>query len=211
MKTEVIKWSLGVEEQCSWLSLNTGNGWIMLLFITVTLWVCTTLANESPTPVYNRYPCMQSDNAQAYISFLSKHVRADAPKTLGQNEWQAFIQQIETCDRLVQSFLPFSDKHRVDNVCSSSGGKTHHDNMCISTQEFGFTTVHLGNNCIVKQVTPERKHIILACDEVKGDCLPVHFKANRNNVKPKPKSPDCKNPKYRNHTEFAYQLQAFSH
>ncbi|KAL6489587.1 hypothetical protein MHYP_G00033280 [Metynnis hypsauchen] len=107
---------------------------MMLLFITVTLRVCTTLASKSLALEYNPYPCMHSDNASAYNSFLSKHVCSDAPKTLDQKEWQAFIKQIGTCDRPVQSFLPYSDKQSVDNVCSSSGGKTHHDNMCISKQ-----------------------------------------------------------------------------
>ncbi|KAL7875286.1 hypothetical protein SRHO_G00062560 [Serrasalmus rhombeus] len=176
----------------------------MLLVITVALWVCTTLASKSLALEYNPYPCMPSQNPNAYNSFLRKHVRSDAPKTLDQNEWQAFIQQIGTCDRPVQSFLPYSDKQRVDNVCSTSGVKKNDGNMCISKQEFGFITVKVDNNCKVKSVIKETKYIILGCDEVHGDCLPVHFEANKNNAKPNLKNPDCKNPKFGNHTEFAH-------
>ncbi|KAI4893210.1 hypothetical protein NFI96_030938, partial [Prochilodus magdalenae] len=176
--------------------------WTMWFYFAVTVWVSTSLANQP----HNRFPCMPSSKPNAYDAFLSKHVRSDAPTTLDQNQWQAFIRQIGTCQRPVQSFLPYSDKQRVDRVCSSSGGKTFSENLCISDQEFTFTTVHVDNNCVVRQVVPETKYIILGCDELQGQCRPVHFEANKNNTGPDPESPDCTNPGDSNHAETAHGL-----
>ncbi|XP_026855042.2 uncharacterized protein LOC113570681 [Electrophorus electricus] len=174
----------------------------MLVYILV-LCFCASLASKLDYSVNNQHPCMYSDKIHAYKDFLSKHVRADAPTTLDQNKWQAFIQNIGTCNRPIQSFLPFTQKQEVDNVCSASGGKVYSGNLCISRQEFTFTTVYVDNNCILRKVISERKYIILACDELQGYCRPVHFEANPGNVGPNPLWLDCKQPKVQSFEEFA--------
>lgn len=169
---------------------------IMFFFIVTVL-----LANNLPTDSENYtenyfFPCMYSGKTDAYEKFLNKHVRSDAPKTLDQNQWQAFIRQIGTCERPVQSFIPYSQKQQVDNVCSPSGGKTYSDSsdLCVSKQEFTFTTVFVDNNCIVYKVILETKYLLLACNEILGYCCPVHFQPNPNNIGPDNRNPDCKNP-----------------
>ncbi|MCI4374638.1 hypothetical protein PGIGA_G00008330 [Pangasianodon gigas] len=152
-------------------------------------------------------PCTDSAKTDAYERFLNKHVRPDTPKTLDQNEWQAFIRRIGTCNRPVQSFIPFAQKQRVANICSPSGGKTYINNLCVSKQEFTFTTVNVDNNCIVRSVISETKYLLLACDNVQGYCLPVHFEPNPNNDGPDNKNPDCKNPyqnQAQNQAQFAH-------
>ncbi|GAA6087684.1 uncharacterized protein LOC113644163 [Tachysurus ichikawai] len=149
----------------------------------------------------NISPCMYSSKTGAYEAFLTKHVRSDAPETLDQNQWQAFIRQVGMCNRPVQSFIPYALKQQVDNVCSPSGGKTYMYNLCVSKQEFNFITVYVDNNCVVTRVMPEKKYLLLACDEIEHYCRPVHFQINPNNDGPDDKNPDCKN-LYQNQAQF---------
>lgn len=150
----------------------------------------------------NLFPCMYSSKTGAYDTFLQKHVRSDAPDTLDQNRWQAFIRQIGTCSRPVQSFIPYSQKQQVDNICSPSGGKTYMNNLCVSKEQFEFTTVFVDNNCVVTRATRERKYLLLACDEIQNYCRPVHFEFNKNNDGPDDKNPDCKNTKTQNQAQL---------
>lgn len=174
----------------------------MFYYIVSVLFIWILLANKLAAGFY---PCMQSGKTDAYEKFLNKHVRSDVPKSLDQNQWQAFIRQIGTCDRPVQSFIPFTQKQEVDNICSPSGGKTYASDLCVSKQEFTFTTVLVDNNCIVYRVMPEKKYLLLACNEIKGherSCLPVHFQWNPNNIGPDNRNPDCKNPYHQNLRDF---------
>lgn len=154
----------------------------------------TLLANKLATSFSQKsfFPCVYSARTEAYQEFLFKHVRPDAPKTLDQNQWQAFIKQIGTCFRPVQSFISYTLKQQVDNICSPSGGKIYIDNLCVSKQEFSFTTVFVDNNCVVYRVLPEKKYLILACNKIQNYCLPVHFQPNSHNDGPDDKNPDCK-------------------
>lgn len=92
----------------------------MFFYIVSVSFFCVLLANKLTTTSseFNPYPCMYSAETDAYKTFLNKHVRPDAPETLDQNQWQAFIKNIGTCDRPIQSFIPFAQKQQVDNVCS---------------------------------------------------------------------------------------------
>ncbi|KAI5628645.1 hypothetical protein C0J50_12784 [Silurus asotus] len=143
---------------------------------------------------------MPSDRTDAYNEFLYKHVNSDAPQSLDQKQWQAFITKTNTCDRPVQSFIPYDQKQPVDEICSPSGGKTFSNqrDLCVSKQEFNFTTVYMGKNCTVKRVISENKYLLLACNEIQDQCLPVHFEPNKNNSGPDNNMPDCKNPNSQN-------------
>ncbi|KAI5618309.1 hypothetical protein C0J50_22291 [Silurus asotus] len=161
----------------------------MHFYILSVLLFGALLANELPA---DSFPCMHSDRTDAYDKFLYKHVRSDAPQSLDQNKWQAFIKKIKTCNRRVQSFIPHNQKQPVENICSS-GGKTFSNqrDLCVSKQEFNFTTVSVNNNCIVTRVISETKYLLLACNEIRGRCLPVHFEPNNNNSGPDNNMPDC--------------------
>lgn len=165
----------------------------MFFYIRPVLFLWAVLANK-PTPCFSVksfYPCNNTSKLDSYTQFLYNHVHSGTPETLDQNKWQAFIKKIGTCNRTTQSFIPFDRKEQVNNVCSPSGGKAYDRNLCISKQTFFFTTVSLDNNCVVKRVINERKHLILACNNVDNLCRPVHFEANPNDVGPDDKNPDC--------------------
>ncbi|XP_036452048.1 uncharacterized protein LOC118825510 [Colossoma macropomum] len=179
----------------------------MLFYIMVVLCVSSSLADEYENLEHNPHPCMKSKKKHACERFLFKHVNEDAPTTLDQNQWQNFIRNvIQTCDRPVQSFLPFAQKQQVLSVCSPSGGKIQRGHLCVSKAEFSFTTVKVDNNCIVTSVKPEKKHLILGCDKIKNQCCPVHFQSNPKNVGPADQSPDCRAPALQYHMEFGLSL-----
>ncbi|KAI5106081.1 hypothetical protein C0J45_3778 [Silurus meridionalis] len=171
----------------------------MHFYILSVLLFGALLANELAA-VSSDFPCMHSDRTDAYNKFLYKHVNSDAPQSLDQNQWQNFIRKINTCDRPVQSFIPYNQKQSVDEICSPSGGKTFSNqrDLCVSKQEFTFTTVYVDNNCIVTGVISENKYLLLACNEIQGHCLPVHFEPNKNNFGPDNNMPDCRRPNSQN-------------
>ncbi|KAL7875282.1 hypothetical protein SRHO_G00062520 [Serrasalmus rhombeus] len=197
------KFLLETTESCC-LSRCTGKGPTMLFYFMVVLCVSSSLADDYKNLEHNPKPCMKSDKKRACESFLFKHVNEHAPTSLDQNQWQNFIRNvINTCDRPVQSFVPFAEKQQVLGVCSPSGGKIYRDHLCVSKVEFSFTTVRVDNNCIVTSVKSEKKYLILGCDEIKNQCCPVHFESNPKNVGPADHSSDCKAPALQDHVEFA--------
>uniref|UniRef100_A0A3Q4M8L7 Si:dkey-237j11.3 n=2 Tax=Neolamprologus brichardi TaxID=32507 RepID=A0A3Q4M8L7_NEOBR len=107
------------------------------------------------------------------------------PTTLDQNEWFSYIKNIGDCSRPTQSFIDPKELKRVKAVCSKNGGKTYKDNLCISQQPFTFVTVRsVKDTCGIKSVLKETKHLILACEVLDNECVPVHFEGNPTNLKP---------------------------
>ncbi len=64
-------------------------------------------------------------------------------------------------------------------------------NLCISKKPFKFFTVKINNKKQVKSVKVQKQHVILGCDKIKNQCLPIHFEANKNNAVPENNKPDC--------------------
>ncbi|XP_041962399.1 uncharacterized protein LOC121720399 isoform X2 [Alosa sapidissima] len=152
--------------------------------------------NTQHPPNKHSHPCMPSAWRSAYDTFLKRHLPEDQPSSLDQNQWESFIRQHKLCHRPTQSFLHPEDKQQVLDVCSAAGGRTMQNNLCISGQEFSFTTVHLlYKDCTIKKVFSETKHLILACDDIDGVCRPVHFQRNPNGTKPdQNRQPPCEWP-----------------
>uniref|UniRef100_A0A3Q3EJ02 Ribonuclease A-domain domain-containing protein n=1 Tax=Kryptolebias marmoratus TaxID=37003 RepID=A0A3Q3EJ02_KRYMA len=108
-----------------------------------------------------------------------RHLPAGTPNSLNHDEWHKYIVGQRSCDRPTQSFLHPDDLERVKAVCSNRGGKVLKDNLCISRQQFTFVTVRSDKGtCGVRTVTKETKHLILACEQLENQCVPVHFKGN---------------------------------
>uniref|UniRef100_A0AAY4AHQ1 Uncharacterized protein n=1 Tax=Denticeps clupeoides TaxID=299321 RepID=A0AAY4AHQ1_9TELE len=59
-----------------------------------------------------------------------------------QNGWETFLRKSKFCHRPTQSFLPDSERERVNAVCAS-GGKLYKGNLCISKEPFSFITVRV--------------------------------------------------------------------
>lgn len=159
---------------------------MVLSVLLCLLHLSTTSEQENSTQEgHHTHPCMPSDVPQAYDIFLKRHLTADQPDSLDQNQWQRFIEKHRLCHRPTQSFLRPEDKHQVLDVCSSTGGRVLRDNLCISGQKFSFITVRLDtHHCLISSVIKETKHLILACDDISNVCRPVHFQGNPGDLKP---------------------------
>uniref|UniRef100_A0AAY4C532 Ribonuclease A-domain domain-containing protein n=1 Tax=Denticeps clupeoides TaxID=299321 RepID=A0AAY4C532_9TELE len=141
-----------------------------------------SLASEAD--VRSPEPCMLTKHNQAHNTFLKRHVAEGAPSTDDQNGWETFLRKSKFCHRPTQSFLPDSERERVNAVCAS-GGKLYKGNLCISKEPFSFITVRVEQGtCGIRKVVRETKHLILACEKIENHCKPVHFEGNPENIKP---------------------------
>lgn len=155
-----------------------------------TLVVCALLGQE--TCAKNEAPCQLSKWKYGYRNFLKRHVRDGTPRSTDQNEWEKYIRNNGGCDRTTQSFLVPDDLERVKAVCSNRGGKVYKENLCISQEPFTFVTVRSEpGTCGIRSITPEKKHLILACEVLDNQCLPVHFEGNPNNLRPSNNDRGC--------------------
>lgn len=161
----------------------------MLSFVIILTVVLNTCVSELDT-WYPSHPCTEAKDQGAHETFRNHHLRKDAPKDQNKGDWQKFINKIKTWDRPIQSFFHFREARRVLAVCSS-GGKMYKGNLCISKKPFKFITVEINNKKQVKKVKVQKQHVILGCDKIKNQCLPIHFEANINDAVPDNNKQDC--------------------
>lgn len=155
-----------------------------------TLVVCLLLGQQICAK--NEAPCQLSKWNNGYRTFLKRHVRDGTPRSTDQNEWEKYIRNNGGCDRPTQSFLHPDDLERVKAVCSNRGGKVYKENLCISQEPFTFVTVRSEpNTCGIRSITPEKKHLIVACEVLDNQCLPVHFEGNPKNLRPSNNDRGC--------------------
>ena len=147
----------------------------------------------------NDAPCQLSKWNNGYNTFLKRHVPPGTPNSLDQNEWEKYI-RTRGCDRPTQSFLPQKDLDRVREVCTDKGGKKYKENLCISREPFTFVTVRSEpGTCGIRSIRQETKHLILACEVLGNECLPVHFEGNPENSKPNNNARGCQEPHTKGH------------
>lgn len=159
-----------------------------------TLSIGLLLAHQ--TLARNDAPCQPTTWNNGYKTFVRHHIPSGTPDSLNQTEWKNFIQAKTGCGRPTQSFLSSKDLDKVREVCSSKGGMTHKENLCISRESFTFVTVRsVPHTCGIKSVREEKKHLILACEVLGDDCLPVHFEGNPENLKPSVNAGACQDPR----------------
>ncbi|CAL8247265.1 unnamed protein product [Lota lota] len=157
-------------------------------FVSLAL-LCLWLCHHSLAK--NDAPCQLSKWKNGFNTFLKRHVRPGTPTGLDQNVWGKYISNFG-CDRPTQSFLDPRDLERVKAVCSDQGGQQYKESLCISRQPFAFVTVRsVPDTCDIRSVTREHKHLILACEALGSQCLPVHFEANWENLKPDNNARGC--------------------
>lgn len=145
--------------------------------------------------VRNEAPCQRARSNKGYKTFLQRHLPPGTPTSLDWEDWKNYIQSKTGCGRPTQSFLNPGDLDRVREVCTSTGGKAYKENLCISDKEFTFVTVRSEpGTCGIKSIREETKHLILACEMLGDDCLPVHFEGNPEALKPGYASRGCQDP-----------------
>ncbi|KAL0149105.1 hypothetical protein M9458_055537 [Cirrhinus mrigala] len=138
-------------------------------------------------------PCAEVGIPNDFDTFLSHHLRDDIPKDNNpkKNEWQKFINKIQTWDRPEQCFFPFWAYNSVIAVCSSGGKIYGGRNLCISKEPLSFVYVKVNNKKQVTEVKNKKEYVILGCNKIENKCLPVHFEANRNDAKPDNNKENC--------------------
>ncbi|XP_008430969.1 ribonuclease pancreatic-like [Poecilia reticulata] len=165
---------------------------------TLCLCIAASLLLTQPTSAKNDAPCLPGKWNNAAQTFIKRHLPKGTPTSLDQNQWEKFIKSLGGCDRPTQSFLHPDELEKVKSVCSSRGGKVLKDNLCISKQPFSFVTVRsIQGTCGIKSVTQENKHLILACEVLENQCVPVHFEGNFRDQKPSNNARDCQDPETR--------------
>ncbi|XP_044065109.1 angiogenin [Siniperca chuatsi] len=164
----------------------------------LALAVCLLLGHQ--TFAKNDAPCQLSKWNNGYNTFVKRHIRDGTPASLNNNEWEKYIKNNGGCDRPTQSFLHPKDLDRVKDVCTNRGGKTYKENLCISKQPFTFVTVRSQpGTCGIKSIREETKHLILACEVLDNQCLPVHFEGNPDHLKPNNNAKGCQDPQTGDH------------
>ncbi|TKS82115.1 hypothetical protein D9C73_016224 [Collichthys lucidus] len=151
------------------------------------LLVCLLLARQAFAK--NEAPCQLSKWNNGYNTFVKRHICSVTQNPVNISNC---IRNNGNCDRPTQSFLQPKDVDKVKGVCTSEGGVIYKENLCISRQSFTFVTVRIDTStCSIKSVQNETKHLILACDRLDNQCLPVHFEGNPNNSKPNNNADPC--------------------
>ncbi|XP_040899421.1 angiogenin [Toxotes jaculatrix] len=169
-----------------------------ILRVFLTLAICLLLGHQ--TFAKNDAPCQLSKWNNGYNTFIKRHIRSGTPTSLDQNEWERYIGNNGGCNRPTQSFLHPKDLERVKAVCSNAGGKKFKENLCISKQPFTFVTVRSDQGtCKIRSVREETKHLILACEVLDNNCLPVHFEGNPESLQPNNNAEGCQDPQTRSH------------
>uniref|UniRef100_A0A3B4X123 Ribonuclease A-domain domain-containing protein n=1 Tax=Seriola lalandi dorsalis TaxID=1841481 RepID=A0A3B4X123_SERLL len=79
----------------------------------------------------------------------------------------------------VQTFID-AGVGAVQQICGWSGRRLqgHSGNLCISTSCMRLYDVRSSHNCRCIRVRKYQKQVIVACDKVYNQCLPVHFERN---------------------------------
>lgn len=87
-----------------------------------------------------------------------------------------------------QSFIDTTESN-VRKICSASGWRLRNvdgskRNLCMSDSLLQIYDVMSKNNggCTVQKVKKNRRKVIVACDKVDNQCLPVHFEAYRHQM-----------------------------
>lgn len=163
------------------------------LRVFLSLAICLLLGHQ--TFARNDAPCQRGKWNNAFNTFLKRHIRKGLPNSNNNNEWEKYIRDNGGCERPTQSFLTPKDLDRVKDVCTNSGGKVYKDNLCISDQTFTFVTVRsFPGTCGIKRIDNETKHLILACEVLDNQCVPVHFEGNPDNQRPNNNARGCQDP-----------------
>ncbi|CAN9513625.1 unnamed protein product [Ophioblennius macclurei] len=164
----------------------------------LSLAVCALLAHQIQAK--NDAPCQASRWNNGFKTFLQHHIRSGTPRGLDQNQWESYIRNNGGCDRPTQSFLHPDELEKVKSVCSDKGGKVYKENLCISQQPFTFVTVKSEpGTCSIRSVQEETKHLILACEVLENQCVPVHFEGNPQDVKPSNNARGCQETRSKAH------------
>ncbi|KAL2079155.1 hypothetical protein ACEWY4_024899 [Coilia grayii] len=141
----------------------------------------------------NPQPCMKNPNNNAYNNFKKKHIINSNPSfdTSNKKAWAKYLDKKNLCGRVpVQSFFRQGSEGKVRAICKGQGF-VYNRNLCVSQNTF--TVFHVSSQvakpCKVTRIVSKKQKVILACDAVANQCLPVHYEKYNGQ---KPGSVTCK-------------------
>ena len=125
-----------------------------------------------------KHPCEPNKNNNAYSKFKEKHILKIDLDNTDTNQWKTYLEQNRLCGRAkVQTFFRNQDAENVAAICNGEG-HVFKDNLCVSVKKFEVfhVTSHVNNNqCSCTYVENETHNVVLACDVVDNQCVPVHY------------------------------------
>lgn len=105
----------------------------------------------------------------------------------------SYLDKKKLCGRVpIQSFID-ADPARVDQICGRAGWRIKgaagsKGNLCISQSTmkvYDVKSKKQGGKCSIEYVHLKNDAVVVACDKVEGDCLPVHYEPYTNQKKDK--------------------------
>ncbi|KAL2079153.1 hypothetical protein ACEWY4_024897 [Coilia grayii] len=125
----------------------------------------------------NPQPCMKNPDNNAYNNFKNKHILDSKFDTSDGKEWGKYLDKKNLCGRVpVQSFFEGASEGLVKAICKGQGF-VYKQNLCVSQKTL--TVFHVSSQlakpCKVTEVESKEEKVILACDAVANQCLPVHY------------------------------------
>ena len=89
----------------------------------------------------------------------------------------SYLSEKNLCRRPSQTFMEERKYKNVRRICNGRGRQLPpgRSNLCISDSRIRVYHVYVGEDCEVVQLETYRQYVIVACDIVENQCLPVHY------------------------------------
>ncbi|XDV19282.1 hypothetical protein PO909_024781 [Leuciscus waleckii] len=141
----------------------------------------------------------KSQKNNAYDDFKRKHIISDDFDTGCRVGWAEYLTKKKLCgtDRPeLQSFLSKNKEDSIKNICNGEGIRDR-DNLCTSNKTFTVYTVTKKQQqpCEVVTIDAIERYVVVACDVIVNQCLPVHYQT-QTNTPPNQNGQICKPPTY---------------
>lgn len=122
-------------------------------------------------------PCLRKGKNNAYYKFEKKHILKTDLDNTDTNQWKNYIEDNGLCGRVeVQTFFKRKDNDMVIAICNGEG-LVYDQNLCVSDKVFVVfhVTSRYTSQCFCDSVNKTTHKVVLGCDVVDNQCLPVHY------------------------------------
>ncbi|KAL7834380.1 hypothetical protein SRHO_G00286270 [Serrasalmus rhombeus] len=145
--------------------------------------------------------CTGSGNLNGYNDFKTKHILKEKFNFDSKEAWKSYLERTKFSNKMLcgreslQTFFERSREPEVKKICNGQGFEQNggKGNLCVSKQTFPVHKIKsekTSNECIIKEITPVTKYVIVGCDKVSKQCLPVHFETQTSTA-PNNSAPVC--------------------
>lgn len=126
----------------------------------------------------NNQPCLWNPDNNAYNKFVQRHIIQEPFDRSSWLDWQNYIWKYGLSHRPRQSFIEGWDVGSVAYICNGGGYPIlppQPGNLCMSSFRLLVYDLTVDNNGRVTSLMQNVQYVIVACDVVVNQCLPVHF------------------------------------